>query len=100
MARMLEPLVVGGVIGDVVDCFTPTTKMSVAYGNKHVYNGHEFYPSAVAAKPRIEIQGGDMRTFYTLVINILLSHHYTNIYIFYKISATTAFIRRCSSNTN
>ncbi|PIN05405.1 Phosphatidylethanolamine binding protein [Handroanthus impetiginosus] len=69
MARMLtDPLIVGRVIGDVLDSFTPTTKMFVTYGNKQVYNGHEFYPSAVITKPRVEIEGDDMRTFYTLVM--------------------------------
>ncbi|GER29073.1 terminal flower 1 [Striga asiatica] len=64
-----DPLIVGRVIGDMLDAFTPTTKMFVTYGNnKQVFNGHEFYPSAVAAKPRVEIQGTDMRTFYTLVM--------------------------------
>lgn len=65
---MSETLVIGRVVGEVLDSFTPTTKMFVTYGNKQVYNGHEFYPSAVTEKPRVEIQGGDMRTFYTLVI--------------------------------
>lgn len=63
------PLIVGRVIGDVLDSFSASMKMSVTYGNKQVYNGHEFYPSAVAAKPRVEIEGADMRTFYTLVIH-------------------------------
>ncbi|KAK6139978.1 hypothetical protein DH2020_018103 [Rehmannia glutinosa] len=69
MARMSDPLIVGRVIGDVLDGFSPNTKMFVTYnGNKQVFNGHEFYPSAVAIKPRVEVQGGDMRTFYTLVM--------------------------------
>ncbi|CAA3013754.1 TERMINAL FLOWER 1-like [Olea europaea subsp. europaea] len=68
MARELEPLIVGRVIGDVLDSFTPTIKMSVTYGNKQVFNGHEFYPSTVTARPRVEVSGGDMRTFYTLVM--------------------------------
>ncbi|KAL8516921.1 hypothetical protein ACS0TY_015245 [Phlomoides rotata] len=69
MARMSEPLIVGRVIGDVLDSFTPATKMLVTYnGNKQVFNGHEFFPSAVTVKPRVEIQGDDMRTFYTLVM--------------------------------
>ncbi|KAL0283112.1 UNVERIFIED_CONTAM: CEN-like protein 2 [Sesamum radiatum] len=65
---MSDPLIVGRVIGDVLDSFSPTTKMFVNYANKQVFNGHEFYPSAVAMKPRVEIQGGDLRTFYTLVM--------------------------------
>ncbi|OAY32355.1 protein TERMINAL FLOWER 1 [Manihot esculenta] len=68
MARIIEPLIVGRVIGDVLDSFTPSIKMSVSYSNRNVYNGHEFYPSAVASKPKIEVQGGDMRTFFTLVM--------------------------------
>nr|AMS34800.1 TERMINAL FLOWER 1 [Fragaria iinumae] len=68
MARMSEPLAVGRVIGDVLDSFTPTTKMIVTYNTKLVCNGHELFPSAVTAKPRVEIQGGDMRSFFTLVM--------------------------------
>ncbi|KAL0333467.1 UNVERIFIED_CONTAM: CEN-like protein 2 [Sesamum angustifolium] len=66
---MSEALIVGRVIDDVVDFFTPTVKICVVYGNKQVYiNGYEFYPSAVAATPRVHIQGGDLRTSYTLVM--------------------------------
>ncbi|KAL6141767.1 hypothetical protein ACLB2K_060054 [Fragaria x ananassa] len=68
MARMSEPLAVGRVIGDVLDSFTPTTKMIVTYNTKLVCNGHELFPSAVTAKPKVEIQGGDMRSFFTLVM--------------------------------
>ncbi|XVF76224.1 hypothetical protein PTKIN_Ptkin13bG0249000 [Pterospermum kingtungense] len=66
--RAVEPLIVGRVIGDVLDSFIPSMKMSVTFRNKQVFNGHEFYPSTVATKPRVEIQGGDMRTFFTLVM--------------------------------
>ncbi|MBA0754008.1 hypothetical protein Gogos_021597 [Gossypium gossypioides] len=65
---MGEPLIVGGVVGDVLDPFNPSIKMSVTFNNKQVFNGHEFYPSSVATKPRVEIQGGDLRTFFTLVM--------------------------------
>ncbi|MQM18071.1 hypothetical protein Taro_051055 [Colocasia esculenta] len=69
MARIVEPLVVGRVIGEVLDSFNPSVKMAVTYsGNKMVYNGHEFYPSAVISRPRVEIQGADMRSFFTLVM--------------------------------
>ncbi|XP_061376244.1 CEN-like protein 2 [Gastrolobium bilobum] len=63
-----DPLVIGRVIGDVVDHFTPTVKMTVTYNNKHVYNGHEFFPSSVTIKPKVQIHGGDMRSFFTLVM--------------------------------
>ncbi|KAJ7971541.1 protein TERMINAL FLOWER 1-like [Quillaja saponaria] len=63
-----EPLVVGRVIGDVLDSFTRSIKMIITYNNKKVFNGHELYPSTVTVKPRVEIQGGDMRSFFTLVM--------------------------------
>ncbi|XP_009766168.1 protein TERMINAL FLOWER 1 [Nicotiana tabacum] len=68
MARNVEPLVVGRVVGDVLDSFSPTVKMTVTYNNKQVCNGQELFPSAVTIRPRVEVQGGDMRTFFTLVI--------------------------------
>ncbi|PKA57329.1 CEN-like protein 2 [Apostasia shenzhenica] len=69
MARAVEPLVVGRVIGEVLDWFNPSVKMMVTYNcNKLVCNGHEFFPSAVISKPRVEVQGGDMRSFFTLVM--------------------------------
>ncbi|CAN1277303.1 Protein SELF-PRUNING [Linum perenne] len=68
-ARALEPLIMGRVIGDVIDRFVPSTKMTVVYANnKVVSNGHEFFPSAVSSRPRVEVNGGDLRTFFTLVL--------------------------------
>jgi len=68
MARTTDPLSIGRVIGDVIDCFNPTVKMSVTYNSsQQVYNGHELFPSSVTLKPRVEVQGGDMRSFFTLV---------------------------------
>ena len=76
MSRMLESLVVGKVIGEVIDNFNPTGKMTVTYcSNKQVFNGHEFFPSAVVSKPRIEVKGSEMRSFFTLVCVSLLSDH-------------------------
>lgn len=72
MARIVDPLVVGRVIGDVLDSFSPTITMFVSYNNRQVCNGHELLPSTVSFRPRVEIQGGDMRTFFTLVSSILL----------------------------
>lgn len=68
MSRSVESLVVGRVIGEVLDCFSPCVKMVVTYNsNRLVFNGHEIYPSAVVSKPRVEVQGGDLRSFFTLV---------------------------------
>ena len=94
MARSVssEPLVVGRVIGDVLDPFTQSMKMTVSYNNKQVFNGHEFFPSAVAAKPKAEILGGDLRSFFTLVTFLLslsiLSFLYT-IYPDVSLSVST-----------
>ncbi|CAI9097754.1 OLC1v1034237C1 [Oldenlandia corymbosa var. corymbosa] len=68
MARTCEPLVVGRVIGDVLDNFIPAIKMTVTYNTKQVCNGHELFPSAVNSRPRVEILGGDLRSFFTLVM--------------------------------
>ena len=68
MARMpLEPLIVGRVIGEVLDSFTTSMKMTVSYNKKQVYNGHELFPSSVNTKPKVQIEGADMRSFFTLV---------------------------------
>ncbi|URE24999.1 Cen-like protein [Musa troglodytarum] len=43
--------------------------MMVTYNsNKLVCNGHELFPSAVVSKPRVEVEGGEMRSFFTLVM--------------------------------
>ncbi|KAJ4979884.1 hypothetical protein NE237_010664 [Protea cynaroides] len=68
MARTLEPLIVGRVIGDVLDPFSQTVNMTVTYNNKQVCNGHELFPSTVSSRPRVEVHGGDMRSFFTLVM--------------------------------
>ena len=79
----MEPLSVGRVVGDVVDGFTPSVKMSVTYNsNKQVANGHELMPSVVTAKPRVEVGGEDLRAAYTLVSfnnNVLFSSFYQTL---------------------
>ncbi|XP_031500174.1 CEN-like protein 2 [Nymphaea colorata] len=69
MARSFEPLVLGRVVGEVLEDFIPSIKMSVVYNsNKQVCNGHEFMPSAVAFKPKVEVNGGDLRSFFTMIM--------------------------------
>ncbi|KAI3867865.1 hypothetical protein MKX03_031324 [Papaver bracteatum] len=63
-----DPLVVGRVIGDVMDPFVRSIPIRIAYRSRAVANGCEIKPSAVADHPRVEIGGDDMRTFYTLVM--------------------------------
>nr|ANS56366.1 TFL1-like protein [Picea wilsonii] len=69
MSRLTEPLTVGRVIGDVLDMFTPSIKITVAYrSNMQVNNGFELMLNSITAPPRVEVIGGDMRTFYTLIM--------------------------------
>ncbi|CAN6234980.1 unnamed protein product [Urochloa humidicola] len=64
-----EPLIMSRVIGDVIDNFSPIATMNVAYApNRKVINGVGFLPPAVMSKPHVEVQGGDMRSFFTLVM--------------------------------
>ncbi|EMS54593.1 hypothetical protein TRIUR3_35020 [Triticum urartu] len=64
--RDRDPLVVGRVVGDVLDPFVRTTNLRVTFGNRTVSNGCELKPSMVAQQPRVEVGGNEMRTFYTL----------------------------------
>ncbi|GLJ55965.1 hypothetical protein SUGI_1201410 [Cryptomeria japonica] len=69
VSRITEPLIVGGVIGDVLDVFTPTLKLNVIYNsNNHIRNGLEIMPSAVMAPPQVQLMGGDLHTFFTLIM--------------------------------
>ncbi|KAF3641516.1 Protein CENTRORADIALIS [Capsicum annuum] len=67
MAAKIDPLVVGRVIGDVVDMFVPSVTMSVHYANKHVTNGCDIKPSIATEPPKITL-GGNANDFYTLVM--------------------------------
>ena len=67
-SRDRDPLILGRVVGDVLDNFTRTIPMRITYLNKDVNNGRELKPSEVLNQPRVEIGGDDLRTFYTLVI--------------------------------
>jgi protein FLOWERING LOCUS T len=62
-----DPLVVGHVVGDILDPFIKSASLKVLYSNKELTNGCELKPSQVANEPRIEIAGRDMRNLYTLV---------------------------------
>ncbi|XVF40611.1 hypothetical protein PTKIN_Ptkin01aG0127900 [Pterospermum kingtungense] len=69
MGRSVEPLVVGRVIGDVLDRFVPSIEFSVHYGTKQVANGCDIKLSAAADKPLIQLLGPPVSsTLYTLVM--------------------------------
>ncbi|CAL9099838.1 unnamed protein product, partial [Musa acuminata var. zebrina] len=63
-----DPLTLGQVIGDVLDPFPRSVSLGVLYKNKLVINGSDFKPSAVVDKPKVEVGGDGLRTFYTLVM--------------------------------
>nr|XP_034593521.1 protein FLOWERING LOCUS T-like isoform X3 [Setaria viridis] len=63
-----DSLVLGRVIGDVVDQFSPAVALQISYNGRRLMNGADFRPSAVAARPRVEIGGTDLRQSYTLVM--------------------------------
>jgi hypothetical protein len=67
MQRMRDPLVVGRVVGDVLDPFVRKVQLRVTYTSREVTNGYEFKPSAVANQPTVEIHGTDSSSFFTLV---------------------------------
>ncbi|KAE9591782.1 putative phosphatidylethanolamine-binding protein [Lupinus albus] len=67
MGHLIGPLVIGKVIGDVVDPFTPAAKMTILYGNKHVSNGYDIKPSLAAERPHVQISGAsNASNLYTL----------------------------------
>ncbi|KAK6231984.1 hypothetical protein SCA6_002057 [Theobroma cacao] len=68
MPRERDPLVVGRVIGDVLDPFTRSISLRVTFACREVNNGCELKPSQVVNQPRVDIGGDDLRTFYTLVM--------------------------------
>lgn len=66
MARE-NPLVIGGVIGDVLNPFTISVSFAISINNRAISNGLELRPSQVVNRPRVTVGGEDLRTFYTLV---------------------------------
>ncbi|XP_010444040.1 PREDICTED: protein BROTHER of FT and TFL 1 [Camelina sativa] len=69
MSREIDPLVVGRVIGDVLEMFNPSVTMRVTFSsNTIVSNGHELAPSLLQSKPRVEVGGQDLRSFFTLIM--------------------------------
>ncbi|XP_062115217.1 protein MOTHER of FT and TFL1 [Humulus lupulus] len=67
MAASVDPLVVGRVIGDVVDMFVPAVAVSVYFGSKHVTNGCDIKPSISITPPKLTISGHS-DDLYTLVM--------------------------------
>ncbi|KAH0435257.1 hypothetical protein IEQ34_026667 [Dendrobium chrysotoxum] len=66
-STFVESLVVGRVIGEVVDLFVPTVTMSVNYGPKHINNGCDVKPSMAVNPPALCISG-NISDLYTLIM--------------------------------
>jgi len=68
MRGTTNPLVVGRVVGDVLEPFACSIHLRVVYNNnKEVINSGELKPSQIINTPRVEVGGDDLRTLYTLV---------------------------------
>lgn len=97
MARNRDPLVVGRVIGDVLDPFTRSISLRVSYNNREVSNGCELKPSLVVHQPRVDIGGDDLRTFYSLVITIRIKFLYLDrCDIFYFLASSVFMQQTCA----
>ncbi|XP_062217267.1 protein FLOWERING LOCUS T-like isoform X2 [Phragmites australis] len=68
MSTSRDSLVLGRVVGDVVDQFSPTVALRVSYNGRRIMNGGDLRPSAVSARPLVEVGGSDLRQSYTLVM--------------------------------
>lgn len=72
MKRSMEPLVVGKVIGDVLDMFSPCVEMVVTYPVRQVNNGCEINQAAVGQPPHVKVgryqfQDDDLFTLVLLI---------------------------------
>jgi hypothetical protein len=61
-----DPLIVGGIVGDIVDYFDASARLRVLYSNREITNGSELRPSQVANQPTVQITGRP-GSLYTLV---------------------------------
>ncbi|CAM0913989.1 unnamed protein product [Alopecurus aequalis] len=62
-----DPLIVGNIVGDIVDYFDASARLKVLYGGREVTVGSELRPSHVASQPTVRITGLS-RSLYTLVM--------------------------------
>ncbi|XP_061359470.1 protein HEADING DATE 3A-like [Gastrolobium bilobum] len=69
MPRSMDPLVLGRVIGDILDPFTSSVTLRIVYNNNtEAITCGELRPSQIVNQPRVEVGGHDFRTFYTLIM--------------------------------
>uniref|UniRef100_N1QYD7 Protein FLOWERING LOCUS T n=1 Tax=Aegilops tauschii TaxID=37682 RepID=N1QYD7_AEGTA len=70
MHKSRDPLIVGGIVGDVVDYFDASARLRVLYGNREIMAGSELRPSQVANQPTVHITGR-AGSLYTLTLMCL-----------------------------
>ncbi|EPS68884.1 hypothetical protein M569_05884, partial [Genlisea aurea] len=63
-----NPLVVSGVVGDVLDTTCITSLRVSGSDGSLLFSGSTLRPSQLALRPKIDIGGDNFRTFYTLVM--------------------------------
>nr|UUW44838.1 flowering locus T/terminal flower 1_1 [Equisetum bogotense] len=70
MPRRLEALVVGKVIGEVVDLFEPSVKLRVEYPGREITNGCEIKTPSLLEAPSVQflLQDDNKDTLYTLIM--------------------------------
>ena len=68
-----DPLIVGRIVGDVVDYFDMAAQLRVLYGNREITNGFELRPSQVENQPTVRITGR-RGSLYTLVSGHTFMH--------------------------
>ncbi|XP_051230977.1 protein TWIN SISTER of FT [Lolium perenne] len=62
-----DPLIVGSIVGDIVDYFDASARLRVLYHNREITIGSELRPSHVANQPTVQITGLS-GSLYTLVM--------------------------------
>jgi hypothetical protein len=66
-STLRDSLVLGRVIGDVIEHFSLTVPLGVSYNGRRIMNGADLWLSAALVRPCVEIGGTDLRLSYTLV---------------------------------
>jgi protein FLOWERING LOCUS T len=68
-----DPLIVGSIVGDIVDYFDASARLRVLYDNREITIGSELRPSHLANQPTVQITGL-AGSLYTLVSDHFYIH--------------------------
>ena len=84
-----DPLIVGNIVGDIVDYFDASARLKVLYSSREITVGSELRPSHVANQPTLQITGlsrslctlvsDDYIYIYVLINQYYLKRHYVRI---------------------